>query len=84
MNGIVYVMVESIYSMDGDMAPLAGMQALVKKFGAYLIVDEAHAVGVYGDSGRGIVHARRMQRMFLQEPLLSERHMVIMGSHFVC
>ena len=47
MNGIVYVMVESIYSMDGDMAPLAGMQALVKKFGAYLIVDEAHAVGVW-------------------------------------
>ena len=62
MNGTIYVMVESIYSMDGDMAPLAGMRTLVKKFGAYLIVDEAHAVGVYGDSGRGIVHARGMQK----------------------
>lgn len=62
MNGTIYVMAESIYSMDGDMAPLGGMQALVKKFGAYLIIDEAHAVGIYGDSGRGIVHARGMQK----------------------
>lgn len=51
VSGHVFVAVESVYSMDGDFAPLAELVALCKKHNANLIVDEAHAVGVY-DKGR--------------------------------
>ena len=49
-----YVLVESLYSMDGDVAPLSEITELCKSLNAYLIVDEAHAGGVYGRGGRGM------------------------------
>jgi 8-amino-7-oxononanoate synthase len=54
-EGAIYVAVESLYSMGGDLAPLGKTLSLCEKYGAYLIVDEAHAVGVFGDKGKGIV-----------------------------
>lgn len=48
------VCVESVYSMDGDEAPLVGIQELCRKHGALLVVDEAHAIGVLGPQGRGL------------------------------
>lgn len=54
-KGRKLVVVESIYSMDGDAAPLAEMVALCKSLGAELLVDEAHATGVFGESGEGLV-----------------------------
>ncbi|KAG6584529.1 8-amino-7-oxononanoate synthase [Phytophthora cinnamomi] len=51
----VYVAVESLYSMDGDLAPLEAMAALCERVGAFLIVDEAHSTGVYGPQGAGLV-----------------------------
>jgi 8-amino-7-oxononanoate synthase len=50
-----FVIVESLYSMDGDMAPLADYASLCRSAGATLIVDEAHAVGVYGATGSGLI-----------------------------
>lgn len=50
----IYVVVESIYSMDGDAAPLKEMTTLCKAHAVFLIVDEAHAIGVCGKSGRGL------------------------------
>lgn len=47
-TGITYVAVESVYSMDGDMADLVAIAALCRKYGAEMIVDEAHAFGVFG------------------------------------
>ncbi|KAG0288567.1 hypothetical protein BGZ96_007705 [Linnemannia gamsii] len=52
----IFVAVESVYSMDGDTAPLKEIVDLLEQFGAYLIVDEAHATGVYGEQGRGLVN----------------------------
>lgn len=54
-KGLIYVVVESIYSMDGDYAPLLEINALCRRYGAHLIVDEAHATGVIGPKGKGLV-----------------------------
>jgi 8-amino-7-oxononanoate synthase len=48
------ILVEGIYSMLGDRARLAGICDLKKEYGAYLLVDEAHSVGVLGERGRGL------------------------------
>jgi 8-amino-7-oxononanoate synthase len=47
-RGNCYVAIESVYSMDGDTPPIAGILTLTERYGASLIVDEAHAVGLYG------------------------------------
>ena len=54
-QGLKYVVVESVYSMDGDFAPLQEIALLCQKYNAGLIVDEAHAVGISGEKGRGLV-----------------------------
>jgi 8-amino-7-oxononanoate synthase len=46
--------VESLYSMEGDLAPLTDLWALAQEEDAFLIVDEAHATGVFGSQGRGL------------------------------
>lgn len=56
----VFVVVESIYSMDGDVAPLVELAELRREFGFWLYVDEAHAVGVRGRHGEGLVGELRL------------------------
>ena len=53
-NTNVLIVVEGLYSMLGDRAPLAEIVAVKEKYGAYLLVDEAHSLGVLGDHGRGL------------------------------
>ncbi|MBU3658361.1 MAG: pyridoxal phosphate-dependent aminotransferase family protein [Flavobacteriales bacterium] len=56
ISGSVYVVVESLYSMNGDISPLKEIASICAKNNSFLIVDEAHSVGVFGSEGRGLVH----------------------------
>jgi 8-amino-7-oxononanoate synthase len=57
----IFVAVESVYSMDGDMAPLTEIGALCRRYNANLVVDEAHATGIFGKQGRGLVNECGME-----------------------
>ncbi len=58
----IFVVTESVFSMDGDMAPLEDIAALCEKYSAALIVDEAHATGVVGERGEGLVQHMNLQK----------------------
>jgi 8-amino-7-oxononanoate synthase len=53
-QGQVFILIESLYSMDGDLAPIAQLVVLAKKYAANIILDEAHSTGTYGTKGSGI------------------------------
>ncbi|MCC7051458.1 MAG: pyridoxal phosphate-dependent aminotransferase family protein [Bacteroidia bacterium] len=58
-KGTIFVAIESVYSMDGDIAPLKEITALCEKYSANLIVDEAHAIGVFGN---GLVNKNKLEK----------------------
>ena len=60
-NSDIYVVTESVFSMDGDTPNLTSISKICKKNNAFLIIDEAHAVGVFGEKGFGIVQELNLQ-----------------------
>ena len=54
---LVLVIIDGVYSQDGDLAPLTEIVALCKRYGAKLMVDDAHGTGVIGKTGRGLIEA---------------------------
>lgn len=72
------VVVESVYSMDGDLAPLVEIVGLCENYGANLIIDEAHATGVIGQKGEGLVN-----KLGLENKVLARVHTFgkALGSH---
>ncbi|OKS86470.1 aminotransferase class I/II-fold pyridoxal phosphate-dependent enzyme [Mucilaginibacter polytrichastri] len=58
-KGQIYVVIESVYSMDGDIPPIAAILELTTQYNAHLIVDEAHAIGVFG---KGLINELNLQQ----------------------
>jgi 8-amino-7-oxononanoate synthase len=80
-SGRVFVVTESIFSMDGDIAPLEEILTLCEKYAAYLIVDEAHSTGVYGEAGAGLVVSKNLHdRIFARVYTFGKA----MGVHGAC
>ena len=68
-RGQLFVAVESVYSMDGDLAPLHEIVPLSERYGAQVVVDEAHATGVFGAQGKG-----RVEELGLGPQMLARVH----------
>lgn len=60
----IYVVTESVFSMDGDSPNLLKLILLVEKYNALLVIDEAHALGVFGENGEGLVQKLGLQNKF--------------------
>jgi 8-amino-7-oxononanoate synthase len=57
----IWIITESLFSMDGDWAPIKRLVELKKQFGAWLLVDEAHATGIYGEKHRGLLELQKAE-----------------------
>lgn len=60
-KGNIFIVTESVFSMDGDAAPLTEICSLALKYNANVIVDEAHAIGVVGQKGKGLVQELNLE-----------------------
>jgi len=85
-EGTIFVAIESLYSMDGDFAPLRVITELCEEKNALLIVDEAHAAGVFGTEGRGLMeqeqlHDRCFARLVTFGKAYGSHGAVVLGSH---
>lgn len=68
-KGQIFIVIESVYSMDGDCCPLAEIVEIAKKYQAEIILDEAHATGVIGERGEGLA-----QQLNLQQQIFARVH----------
>jgi glycine C-acetyltransferase len=77
---LILVVTDGVFSMDGDIAPLPGIVAAAEKFGAAVMVDDAHAAGVLGKNGRGTVdHFGLHGRVHIQVGTMSKAMGVLGG-----
>ncbi len=60
-QGLTFIAVESIYSMDGDECPLLELIALAKEFNAVIVLDEAHSTGILGEGGSGLARSLNVE-----------------------
>jgi 8-amino-7-oxononanoate synthase len=84
-TGEIFVITESVFSMDGDLAPLQELVNLCEQHGGHLIIDEAHATGVIGKQGEGLVqylqlHHRCFARVHTFGKALGCHGAVVLGS----
>jgi 8-amino-7-oxononanoate synthase len=60
-NTLIYIVTETVFSMDGDCPNMEELVTLSEKYNCYLVVDEAHALGVFGEKGEGLVQYLQLQ-----------------------
>lgn len=59
---VMYIVTESVFSMDGDSPDLKKLAELCKSYNAFLVVDEAHAIGVLGKDGKGLIQELKLEK----------------------
>lgn len=82
----IYIITETVFSMDGDAPNLEELISLTEKYNCYLVVDEAHALGVFGEKGEGLVQSLGLQnkvfaRIMTYGKGLGCHGAAILGSH---
>lgn len=60
-TGNIFIVTEAVFSMDGDIAPLEDIVKLSKQYNAHIVIDEAHAIGIVGTNGEGLVQHLQLQ-----------------------
>ncbi len=83
-KGQKLVIVESVYSMDGDVCPLIEVADLCLKNEALLVVDEAHSIGIFGDNGSGLVQHLDLEDKVLARIMTYGKAPGIHGAAVVC
>jgi 8-amino-7-oxononanoate synthase len=78
-----FIVTESLFGMEGDRAPLADVAQLAKRYGAHLIVDEAHATGCFGPAGSGLVDAAGLRRHVLATVHTGGKALGVLGAYVV-
>ncbi len=87
-HGRTFVLIESVYSCDGSLAPLADMTTLCGQHQANLIVDEAHATGLFGNNGEGLaqhlnLHDKLFARVHTFSKALGGYGAIVLGSNLL-
>ena len=87
-QGQVFIVTESVFSMDGDIAPLQELLSLCAQFGCHLILDEAHATGVIGEKGEGVaqhlgLHEQCFARVHTFGKAVGTHGAVVLGSRLL-
>ncbi len=80
-KGNSYIAIESIYSMDGDFAPIQEIAEIAEKYNAFLIVDEAHAFGVFGN---GLVEKHQLQTKVSSTVITYGKALGLHGAAILC
>jgi 8-amino-7-oxononanoate synthase len=83
-SGDVYVITESVFSMDGDFAPLEDIIALCDETNSYCIVDEAHAFGLFGRDGNGRVYELGLEKKVLANIVTFGKALGAHGAAVLC
>jgi 8-amino-7-oxononanoate synthase len=83
-KGRKLIITESVFSMDGDIAPLAAIAALAEKYEAMLMVDEAHSTGTFGPNGAGLVRELGLENAVTVSMGTMSKAMAGFGGYVAC
>jgi 8-amino-7-oxononanoate synthase len=80
----LFIVTESVFSMDGDRAQLGKTVELAERYGAHVIVDEAHSTGCFGETGSGVVDQLGLRSRVLASVHTGGKALVVTGAYICC
>jgi len=83
-DAALFIVTESLFSMDGDVAPLPALVDMAQRYGAHLLVDEAHATGCFGSKGSGLVDSLGLRSGVLATVHTGGKALGVPGAYICC